>query len=192
MRVLETSCLTTTEADTNKMERVVVVGTTGSGKSTLGLQLAQKFNYPYIEMDALHWGANWTPVPDECFRERMMQATDEPCWVAAGNYRKVRDIVWSRADTLIWLDYPLYLNLWRLFKRSIQRIRTQEDLWGTGNYETWRAQFFSRDSLFIWALQTYNRHRREYPQLIRQPQYAHLHLLRFTSHQQTYAWLRAQ
>jgi hypothetical protein len=98
-------------------------------------------------------------------------------------------LIWPRADTLIWLDYPLWVVFPRLFRQTVNRIVTQEDLWGTGNRESWRKQFFSRESLFLWLLHSQPRHRRTYPALLAQPEYAHLRVLRFQHPSQTRAWL---
>ena len=105
-----------------------------------------------------------------------------------GNYHKVRDIIWPRADTLVWLDYPLPVIMWRLFKRGASRVVTREKLWN-GNQETLHGLFFSRDSLFIWALKKQWSRRREYPALFRQPQYAHLTIIRLPSPRKTQKWL---
>ena len=171
------------------MRRIVIIGTTGSGKSTLAGALARRIGAAVIEPDALHWTTNWQGVPDEVFRGRVDEATRAECWVFGGNYGKARDLVWARADTLVWLDYAFPLVLWRLFRRTVARAASQEDLWNTGNRETWRTQFLSRDSLFIWAVKTHWRYRRSIAQALIQPEYAHLTLFRFTSPRQTARWL---
>ncbi|MBN1179738.1 MAG: adenylate kinase [Anaerolineae bacterium] len=172
-----------------RSRRIVVVGTTGSGKTTLAGQLARRIGCPHVELDALHWEPNWTEAPLERFRARTCEALSGACWVTDGNYSKVRDIVWGRADTLVWLDYSLAVVFWRLFRRAVRRIATQEELWGGGNRETFRKQFLSRDSLFVWALKTYRRRKREYATLPVQPEYAHLRVIRLRSPRETAAWL---
>lgn len=169
--------------------RFAVVGITGSGKTTLARRIAEVLGIPHVELDALHWGPEWTEVPLEVFRQRTNWALAGESWVVDGNYSAVRDIVWSRADTVVWLDLPLPIVLVRLFRRTVQRIMTQEELWGVGNREHFRTQFLSRDSLFLWALQTYWRRRREYPRLFRRPEYAHLTLVRLRSPRQVRRWL---
>lgn len=152
------------------MQRIAVVGTTGSGKTTLAQQLAERLGIPHVELDALYWGPNWTEPTREEFRARVAQAVAGDRWVADGNYSKVRDLVWSRADTAVWLDYSLPVILWQLARRTLRRVATQEELW-SGNRERMRGAFFSRNSLFVWALQTYWRRRRDYPRLLAQPEY---------------------
>ena len=170
------------------MERIAIVGTTGSGKTTLGTRLSEALAYPHVDLDALYWGPDWAPMPTAKFRERVSEALAGATWVVAGNYRKTRDIIWSRADTLVWLDYPLPLTLARLFRRTVARIITQEELW-SGNRESWRGQFASRDSLFLYALRTHRRRSEEFVAVLATPQYAHLAVLRFRYPAQTDAWL---
>ena len=171
------------------MKRIAVIGTTGSGKSTLAEQAATLLGCPFIELDALFWNAGWQPTPKEEFRSRVDAALAGDCWTVGGNYSIARDLIWRRADTLVWLDYPLPLVLWRLGRRTIRRIVTREPLWG-GNVETWRGQFASRDSLFVWAFKTHARRRREMPGLLAQPEYAHLQLLHFRTPRSATGWLQ--
>lgn len=174
-------------ADLTACRRIVVVGTTGSGKTTLAAALAGRIDGPHVELDALHWEPGWSEAPTEVFRARVSRALEGDAWVADGNYGKVRDIVWSRAEGVVWLDYPLHVILYRLWWRTLRRAWTQEELW-SGNRERFRTAFFSRDSLFLWALKTYHRRRREIPQLLARPEHAHLHHIRLRSPQETRRW----
>ncbi len=170
------------------MRRVVVVGTCGSGKTTLAARLARKLDVPHVELDALHWEPDWTEADDDRFRKRVGQAASENKWVVDGNYRLARDIVWPRADTIVWLDYSLSLVLWRLVRRTFRRIFTREELWN-GNRERFLTQLFSRESILLWALQTYHRRRREYPELFARPENAHLAVVRLSSSRTADKWL---
>jgi adenylate kinase family enzyme len=167
--------------------RFVIVGATGSGKTTLAEKVGRKLDIAVVDLDTLHWGPNWTMTPTDIFRERVKAALQSPSWVVGGNYSKARDIIWKQADTLIWLDYPLPFVFWRLFQRTVRRIITQQELWN-GNQETWQGQFLSRDSLFLWLVRSQPRHRREYPRLLRD-EYPHLKLFRFVSTRDTDRWL---
>lgn len=170
------------------MNRVAVVGTSGSGKTTLAQRISRRLAIPHIELDAIHWQPNWDSLPDAEFRRRVDKAVSGSEWVTDGNYSKVRDIVWARADTVIWLDYPLWLMLWRVFWRGLRRSVTGEDLWESGNRESIIRHLFTRDSLLLWVLKTYKRHRIEYPKLLAQPEYSHLHLVRLRSHNEMEHW----
>ncbi len=144
------------------VRRVVVIGTTGSGKSTLAERLAAQNGLRVIELDALFWGKDWQPVPLELFRHRVERETKGDGWIVVGNYGQVRDLVWPNADTLIWLDLPLPLVMWRLVRRTVRRAANKTELWGTGNRETFRNSFLSRQSILLWALKTHRRNRQKY------------------------------
>ena len=172
-----------------------MVGSTGSGKTTFARRLAAHIGAPHVECDALAWGPNWTIRPAETFRALAAEATGGDEWVTDGNYggAGVRDIIWRRADTLVWLDYPLPIVFWRLLRRTVSRIRSGEELWpGTGNRETIRNSFFSRESLFVWLLRTFWRRRRQFPVLLARPEYAHLRVHRFRSPAEAEGWLNTQ
>ena len=102
------------------------------------------------------------PSP-EAFRARVAEAISVDGWVVDGNYNgKLRGLVLEHADLIVWLDPPLRTILWRIFRRTLRRIRTRDELW-SGNRETWRNAFFSRDSLVLWAIKTHRRFRRRAP-----------------------------
>ncbi len=168
--------------------RIAVVGTTGSGKTTMARQLAARLGLRHVELDALNWGPNWQAAEIEVFRERVAAATAGDGWVLDGNYSGVRDIYWPRADTLVWLDYSLPVILWRLWWRTLRRVVTREKLWN-GNREGLRNAFFSRDSILLWALHTYDRRRKQYAALLAQPESAHLTVIHFTSPRAADQWL---
>jgi len=176
--------------DSFPYKRIVIVGTTSSGKSTLAEQLAKRFGYGFIELDALHWEPNWQGAPLEVFRERVSNRVQAEAWVVAGNYRSVRDLIWTRAELIIWLDYPFRVVFWRLTRRNLTRWWTRELLWGT-NYEQFWTHFklWSDDSLYHWLFKTYWRRKRETPQLLAEPEHRHLKLIHFTHPKETEAWL---
>jgi adenylate kinase family enzyme len=170
------------------LQRIAIVGSTGSGKTTLAKTLAQRLAIPHIELDSHFWEANWKPAPFEVFRARVEPSTAAPAWVTDGNYRQVRDLVWARATDLIWLDYPLPLIFWRLSHRTISGVFHHRMLWNK-NRESLTTLFFSRDSLFLWAIKRQRLHRREYPVLLSSPEYNHLHAVRLHSPRETQRWL---
>jgi adenylate kinase family enzyme len=165
-----------------------VVGTSGSGKTTLARRLAQRLGIAHVELDSLHWGPDWTPAPRDLFRERVVQALSGGCWTTDGNYSAVRDIIWMRADTVVWLDYSLPIVMGRVTWRTIRRTALREELW-SGNRERFRESFLARDSIIWWALSTYRRRKREYPVLFAQPEYAHLRVVHLTSPRAADKWL---
>ena len=101
--------------------RILVLGRTGSGKTTLARELAAELGVPHIELDALYFGPQFSTAPLSVLRERVCAAVSADRWVTDGNKSAVRDLVWPRADTIVWLDYPLVVSLWRLGRRALWR-----------------------------------------------------------------------
>lgn len=171
-------------------QRLVIIGSTSSGKSTLAEQLASKLNARFIELDALHWEPGWQEAPLEVFRARVSQAMKTPAWVVAGNYHVVRDLVWPQAEAIIWLDYSFPRVLWQLTRRTFTRWWTQELLWGKVREPLWvHFKLWSEESLYHWLVKTYWRRKREYPLLFSLPENQHLTLLRFRRPRETSKWL---
>jgi adenylate kinase family enzyme len=170
------------------MRRIVVVGTSGSGKSTLARQIARVKNIPYIELDALFHGPNWTPRAD--FVQNVEAAISGEAWVIDGNYGVVRLKIWAAADVIIWLDYSMTITFTRVFRRTVGRWWRRDVLWN-GNRETLWLQFCTRDSLFLWVLTTWRRHRRDYPGRLREQVAAGKKVVRLHSPKDAQRWLQA-
>lgn len=168
--------------------RIAIIGVTGSGKTTLARQISAILGIPHVELDSLHWGPNWVMAETDAFRAQVGQALACDEWVTDGNYSKARDIIWGRANTIVWLDYALPVILWQLVTRTLRRIITREELWNT-NRETWRGALFGKDSLFLFAIQTHPRHRKSYPELFQKPENAHLQVIRLKNRRETQGWL---
>jgi adenylate kinase family enzyme len=156
---------------TRVARRIVVLGPSGNGKTTVARALAARLGVPHVELDALHHGPNWAEPPADEFRRVVAAALAGDGWVADGDYsHKLGDLVLERAETAVWLDQPLPLILWRLWRRTYRRIRRGEELW-SGNRESWRSAFWGRESLFAWTIRSHFRKRRTLPELFaRHPQ----------------------
>lgn len=156
--------------------RVVVIGSSGSGKTSLAAALAAQHGIPHIELDALHWAENWQARPVETFRALVQEAAAAPNWIADGNYSAVREQLWQRATHIVWLDYSRFTITRRIWWRTLSRLVTREPLWA-GNREDWRTTFFSRESILVWSWQGVTKNRVRYRELQASGAYPHLQWL---------------
>jgi len=144
------------------VERVNVLGVSGSGKSTVGRELAALLDVPYVELDELHHGPDWTEATADELRARVAPVVAQGAWVIDGSYRhKLGDLVLARADTVVWLDLPVRVWLPRLARRTFGRMLTGEELFN-GNRERFR-NLFERPNIFGWAWRRHFEYRRELP-----------------------------
>ncbi|MFN2472131.1 MAG: adenylate kinase [Gaiellaceae bacterium] len=146
------------------MKRVAVIGSaSGNGKTTFGRELAARLDVPFVELDALNHGPNWTEATPEELRAKVEPTVAQEGWVIDGGYRsKLGDLVLGSADTVVWLDLPIRVWLPRLLRRTLRRIRGHEKLWND-NKESFRTAFWGRESLFGFALRMHFARRRRYP-----------------------------
>jgi adenylate kinase family enzyme len=157
------------------LERIVVVGTSCSGKTTLARRLATILDAPCLELDTLYWGPGWVPRPG--FQQDVLAAAQQPRWVIDGNYSRVRDIIWRRCTTIIWLDYSFARVFSRAVRRTVRRIVTGERLYG-GNRETIASALLDPEAPLWLVVRTHRRRRREFPELLRRPEYHHATVMR--------------
>ena len=153
------------------LQRVVVIGTSCSGKTTFGRQLSDLLAAPHVELDALHWKEHWEPRPRVEFLRLVEEAVARDRWVTDGNYGTVRDVVWSRATAVLWLNYSFVRVFYRALSRTLRRAATREQLY-SGNTESFSKAFLSRDSILLWVLTSFRRRRREYTALLQSDRFA--------------------
>ena len=171
------------------MRRICIIGTSSSGKTTLGRETARRLGAVSIDLDDLHWEPNWTEVPDEEFRRRLLEAMTAPSWVISGNYSAVQEIYMAEADTLVWLDFSFPVVMGRALRRTFRRVVFRQ-MCCNGNYETWRTTF-SRDSILLWVLKTYRRRRRQYAPRFAEPERDGMKFVRLRSPREAKAWLES-
>lgn len=172
-------------------ERILVIGTSCTGKSTFARSLAAKTALPVVELDALYWGPAWTPATPESFQQRVLESTSGDGWIVVGNYGTVRDALWSRATTVLWLNYGFALTFSRALRRTVRRAITREALWN-GNRESIRRSFFSRDSILWWVITTHRRRREELTRLRAGTDYPHLRWVEFQRPGEAEAYIRGK
>jgi adenylate kinase family enzyme len=132
------------------MRRILIVGNSGGGKSTLARRLGEKLKLPVIHLDVIFWKPGWVEIGDDLFRvevERALQGSD---WICDGNFRGTWDLRMPLADTIVWLDLPRLRCLFRAIKRVVtyRGRRTRPDM-AEGCDEKFDPAFYR----FIW---TYN------------------------------------
>jgi adenylate kinase family enzyme len=176
----------------NPVERISVVGNSGSGKTTLARRLADRYGLEHIELDALFHHPDWQPRPEADIRrlvtERLEAATGG--WVACGNYSAVRELVWERADTVVWLDVPRRLVMRRVIRRTLRRVLTREELWN-GNREP-LANLYRWDpnrNIIRWSWMNHAKYANRYGHAMSDQRWEHLTFVRLRSSDDVERWL---
>jgi energy-coupling factor transporter ATP-binding protein EcfA2 len=171
-------------------ERILILGRTGSGKTTLARELAAALAVPHVELDSLYFGPDLSRAPLSVLRERTSAAIAADRWVTDGNKRAVRDLVWPRADAVIWLDYPVYVSLWRLVKRTRTRtLALSAQAAQTGRSTALPKQMLAAARGVLTALRSHRGQRRRYPRMFAQPAHQHLAVVRLRSPRATRRWM---
>ncbi|MET8997767.1 adenylate kinase [Amycolatopsis sp. NPDC004169] len=142
---------------TSTPDRIVVYGVTGSGKSTLAARIAERTGLPYHSADDICWQPGWVGTPDDEQRRLVAEVCGEPRWVLDAVYSKWQDVVLPRAELIVGLDYPRWLSLSRLVRRTFVRAVTRRRICN-GNVESFR-QVFSTDSIIRWHFASFARKR---------------------------------
>jgi adenylate kinase family enzyme len=164
------------------VRRVSVVGNSGSGKSTVARELAASLDVPHLELDSLFHQPGWEPLAEEDFQRLVMVRTSQDGWVIDGNYSAVQTIVWARADTVVWLDLPKRIVMWRVAWRTVYRAVTRKELWNGNrepltNFLSWAPE----KSIISWAWHSHDKYRTRYGAAAADPANAHLTFIRLTS-----------
>lgn len=150
--------------------RIVIYGVTGSGKTTLATHLAARLGLRRIELDAIRHAQGWDTTSFDEMREQLTVALAAAPngWVCDGNYRNVRDVTLSVADTVIWIHLPWRTSFSQLLRRTLARVRSQAPLYAPdGPRESWRATFLDRRSILWWAIHHHRKTTRSIQQALR-------------------------
>jgi len=144
--------------------RVLVIGTSGSGKSTFAEKLAGEAGIAHLELDLINWRPGWYDRSREetaAFLADVDHATAQRDWVLAGNYSVTRPVVLPRVTHLVWMDLPLWLVMAQLIPRSIRRAAAKDRDVFEGCREDW-PRLIRADHPIRWALTTHYSRRHKY------------------------------
>lgn len=169
------------------MRRIVIIGNTGSGKTMLGKRLSEKSGIGVVDLDNLHWLPGWQARDRDDMRRLVADVAARDRWIISGNYSRMQDLFWPKADALIWLDYSFCRTLWQLLRRTFRRLMDGLDICN-GNRESWRL-FLSRKSILLWFFQSFKPLKKRYEDVFSQPQnMPHARLIRLRSPRATDLW----
>lgn len=138
-------------------KRILVYGVTGSGKTTLARRIAKASGLPLFEVDELAWLPGWRQVPEAEQRSRFGGIAAREEWVLDSAYGVWLDLVLPRAELIVGLDFPRWLSLAWLVRRTVARGLSREPVCN-GNVESWRVAF-SRESIVLWHFRSFARKR---------------------------------
>lgn len=111
------------------MERLLIIGSPGAGKSTLAVEVARLTRLPLVHLDRLHWKPGWVESGKEEFDSKLSEAIGGPSWVIEGNYGRTLPLRLTRADTVVDLDLPRWQCVLGIVRRAIaHRGRTRSDM----------------------------------------------------------------
>lgn len=171
------------------MKRIIIIGPSGVGKTTLAARLSHKLDIEHTELDSLFHQANWQPLENEAFVAKVNAITDKSEWILCGNYySRIGQEIWPKADTIVWCNLPFAIVFGRLLRRSMRRSLTQTELWN-GNRENWKI--FAKDSVMAWMIGSWNKLDKRYSALYAKPDdLAHVNLVRLRSKREVSTWLK--
>jgi adenylate kinase family enzyme len=163
------------------MRRISVIGSSASGKTRTASIVSQILGVPHLELDSVFHRSGWQPLDDASFRAAVAAVAQRDAWVIDGNYLShgVAQVVWPRADTLVWLDPPRTTVLRRALGRTLRRLVAREELWN-GNRESWRGIFSPKpeDNIVLWAWTRHAPTRERYEAMLRDGTWQHLSVRR--------------
>ena len=173
-----------------QVQRINVIGSSGSGKTTLARRIAAALDIHHLELDSIHHLPDWEPIDTELFRSKVAAFTQGDRWVVDGNYSKVRDLIWARADTVVFLDFPKWRVMTRLVPRTLRRMVTREELWN-GNRERFSYLFSTNreENLLVWSWTRHHLQVERFEAAVGESEWDHITFLRLRSPREVEAFL---
>ena len=168
-------------------KRTIIFGSTGVGKTTMVKEIAEEFDLPVIDIDSLRREAGRTDSPEETFVRLVTESVKGDTWIIDGSYTSVQDIVWPRAEAIVWLDLSFWVFLSRLIKRSLYRIfvRKKSEKPIKGRDQPARERTWN----YLRAIFTGKQRRQRYFATIYGSKNVHLHIIRLASPEEVQHWL---
>ena len=170
------------------MKRIVIVGASCTGKSTLAKKLADKLNYKQIQLDEMYWLPNWVGRDKTEFRKMVSDKINDDTWVLDGDYGSVRSLIRTRSTTIIWLNYSFPLVFFRAIKRTFRRVITKEKVCGQ-NIETFKKVFFSKYSILFYVITSYASMRKRNRKALTSDEVSHAKIIELTTPKEAKAFL---
>jgi adenylate kinase family enzyme len=168
--------------------RLMIYGVTGSGKTTLARQVSERTGLPWYPVDDMTWEPGWVGVPADEQRRRIAAVCANEQWIIDHGYSSWLDVVMARVELIVALDYPRWLSLGRLLRRTLLRNLDHRPICN-GNTESFR-QTFSRNSIIVWHFQSFAKKRDRVRRWAADPPDG-VQVVRLTSPAATRRWLRS-
>jgi adenylate kinase family enzyme len=169
------------------VKKVALFGPPASGKTTIARKLSSSLGIPHTNLDEILF-TDAGALPFNEFHTAAERITRKDSWVVEGNYSKLADVVWHRADVLVWLDLPLRLVVRRIVFRSLRQLAGL-DTSAQAQRLTWKRAFFERRSLLRTAIRKYRHNRPRYARQVAETAALGVHVVRLRSGRQADAWL---
>jgi adenylate kinase family enzyme len=174
------------------VQRISVVGSSASGKTAMARALSERLDLPRLELDAVFHQPGWQPKPDDDFRAEVAAFAAGDHWVIDGNYTShgVAQLVWPRADAVVWLDPSRAVVMARVIRRTLRRVVTREELWN-GNREPWSNLYSAKPekNIIVWAWTRFAHTRSKYEAMLTDGTWSHLEVVRLRSAREADAFL---
>lgn len=166
----------------HSMDRILVIGSPGSGKTTLALKLAERTGLPLVHLDRLFWENNWSHVSSQIFDRRLLAALHNPHWIIDGNFARTLPLRLSFCDTVIYLDYSRFQCLWGVLTRVVTNYGKVRPDMGGNCPERFDLEFLKS----VWRFP--RQHRRTYQKLLSEAAGVTVHI--FRCRRQAARWLK--
>jgi adenylate kinase family enzyme len=172
----------------HKYKKIAIIGSTASGKSTLANKLSKLYDLPHIELDQILFENRKRKTDDE-FRDAVRLVVKEPEWICDGVFYNLADIIWPKADIVIWLDLPLKTAYKQVLSRSLGRIIKAQSKPG-GQRETLKTAF-GRNGIVTKTPHIHRKVTANYEELVKQ-YVSSDNLVRLKSRKEVSSWVGSQ